>query len=182
VTELTSALRRDAEANRTRLIAAAIDVFNSEGTDAGVEQIAARAGVGVGTLYRRFPTKDALIAYLVADLMAEMTDAATRARTVPDGGGLEQYVRELADRLAARRGCLDRLWNQGDPSERALLRRRLGQLVRDARQADVIRADITLDDMLRVIWSLQGVILNAGPAAAKACKRHLDIVFAGLRA
>ena len=172
-------LRRDAAANRERLVIAALDVFNTEGLDAGVELIAQRAGVGVGTLYRRFPTKDALIEYLVDELLADMTEQAAVARGVPGGNGLEEYVRQLADQLSAHRGCLPRMWdNDRDHTE---LRRRISLLVRDAKAAGVIRSDITREDITTVVWSLRGVIESAGADAARCCQRHLNYVFAGMR-
>ena len=178
---MSTALRRDAAANRERLIAAAIDVFNDEGMDAGVERIAHRAGVGVGTLYRRFPTKEALVAHLVDELITQMVDSACSARDVPDGNGLEHFVRGIADTLSAHRGCLSRLWTHEYDKHRAVLRRRLGQLVQDAHAAGAIRADVTVADVRSMLWSLHGVIANAGDDAARACGRHLDLLFAGMR-
>ena len=172
-------LRRDAAANRERVLCAALDVFNTEGLDAGVELIAARAGVGVGTLYRRFPTKDALIDYLVDALLADMNDRAAIARARPDGGGLEHYVRQLADQLCAHRGCLPRLWS--DDRDHTELRRRISLLLRDAKAAGVVRADVTRADVTTIVWSLRGVIESSGEDAARCCQRHLDYVFAGMR-
>lgn len=174
-------LRRDAAANRERLIVAAIDVFNEEGIDAGVEQIAQRAGVGVGTLYRRFPTKDALIAYLVDDLLSEMIAISDHAQGVPGGHGLEQYVRALGDQLSRHRGCLPRLWGGGDIRRIQQLRARQRALLVQAQQAGVIRADIGATDLTVLLWSLRGIVESSGPAAQQACRRHLDIAFAGLR-
>ena len=172
-------LRRDAAANRERLVCAALDVFNTDGLDAGVELIAQRAGVGIGTLYRRFPTKDALIDYLVDELLADMTERAALARGVPGGNGLEHYVRQLADQLSAHRGCLPRVWN--DDRDHSELRRRISLLLRDAKTAGVIRADVTREDITAIVWSLRGVIESAGNDAARCCQRHLDYVFAGMR-
>jgi AcrR family transcriptional regulator len=174
-------LRRDAAANRERLITAALDVFNSEGLEAGVEQIAQRAGVGVGTLYRRFPTKEALIDYLVDSLLADVTARAADAHSIPGGHGLEHYVRELADELSAHRGCLPRMWSQEGQRDHTELRRRISVLVRDAKAAGVIRSDVTREDITTVVWSLRGVIESAGADSARACQRHLDYVFAGMR-
>jgi AcrR family transcriptional regulator len=175
-------LRRDARENRGKLIAAAVDVFNDQGIDAGVESIARRAGVGVGTLYRRFPTKDALIEFLVQQMIADMTQAAVEALSVPDGRGLEQFVRAGADQLVAHRGCLVRLWNHDSKNEEDVerLRRHIDQLVSDARDAGTIRPGTTRADITAIIWALQGVIENAGDSAQQACSRLLSTVFAGL--
>ena len=176
-------LRRDALANRGKLIAAAVDVFNDQGIDAGVESIAQRAGVGIGTLYRRFPTKDALIEFLVQQMIADMTHAAVEALGVPDGRGLEQFVRAAADQLAAHRGCLVRLWSHDSANEADVerLRRHIDQLVSNARDAGTIRPDTTRADITAIIWALQGVIQNAGDSAQQVSARLVTTVFAGLR-
>ncbi len=179
--KVASPLRRDAAANRERLITAALDVFNSDGLEAGVEQIAHRAGVGVGTLYRRFPTKDALIEYLVDELLADMTLRADTARAVPGGHGLEHYVRELADQLSAYRGCLSRMWGDDGQRDHTELRRRISILLREAKAAGVVRSDVTRDDITTVVWSLRGILESAGEDSARVCQRHLDYVFAGMR-
>jgi AcrR family transcriptional regulator len=173
-------LRRDAAANRERLITAALDVFNAEGLDAGVELIAQRAGVGIGTLYRRFPTKETLIDFLVEELITDITERAAMARGIPGGHGLERYVRELADQLSAYRGCLPRMWGE-DERDYSELSRRISVLLREAKAAGVIRADVTREDITTVVWSLRGVIESAGDGSARACQRHLDYVFAGMR-
>jgi AcrR family transcriptional regulator len=174
-------LRRDAAANRERLIVAAVEVFNDEGIEAGVEQIAQRAGVGIGTLYRRFPTKDVLIAHLVDTLVEEMIEAADAAREVTGGHGLERYVREMAELLATHRGCLARLWGGGTLKRLTELRRRQARLLHDAQEAGAIRADITASDLVLILWSLRGIVDASGNTAAAACQRQLDFVFAGLR-
>jgi AcrR family transcriptional regulator len=174
-------LRRDAAANRERLIVAALEVFNDDGIEAGVELIAHRAGVGIGTLYRRFPTKDALIAHLVDELLTTMITAAQDARDVPGGHGLEQYLRAMGDELARHRGCLARLWGGGDPARIDELRTRQRTLLVAAQKAGVVRADVGASDLTVLLWSLRGIVESAGSAAQQACQRHLDVVFAGLR-
>lgn len=175
-----SPLRRDAAANRERLIQSALDVFNAEGLDAGVEQIARHAGVGVGTLYRRFPTKAALIDFLVDALLVDMTEAAATSRDVADGGGLEHFVRSTADLFSASRCCLTQLWAD-DTRDYSLLRRRISLLLRDAQDAGALRRDVNRADITSVIWSLRGIVAGAGDDAARSCQRHLDYVFAGMR-
>src|ERR1700689_3069017 len=104
-------LRRDAEQNRQRLLDAAADVFAEHGLEAGVEEIARTAGVGMGTLYRRFPTKDALIAALVHDVLSTMLEIAQESTERPDGTGLEYFLEAASSYQAAHRGCLQGLWN-----------------------------------------------------------------------
>src|ERR1700748_562262 len=104
-------LRRDAEQNRQRLLDAAADVFAEHGLEASVEEIARAAGVGMGTLYRRFPTKDALISALVHDVLRTILKIAQEATERPDGTGLESFLAGQSAYQAAHRGCLPRLWN-----------------------------------------------------------------------
>src|ERR1700689_4668354 len=106
-------LRRDAEQNRQRLLEAAAEGFATPGLEAGVEEIARTAGVGMGTLYRRFPTKDALIAALVHDVLSTMRGLAQESTERPDGTGLEYFLEAASSYQAAHRGCLSRLWNAG---------------------------------------------------------------------
>ena len=87
--------RRDAVRNYHRILDAARDVLGESGAEASMEKIATRAGVGVGTVYRRFASKDALIDELVRLVMEEVTAAADRALTRDDGHGLEEFLRAL---------------------------------------------------------------------------------------
>src|SRR6202167_4568457 len=103
-------LRRDAEQNRQRLLDAAADVFAEHGLEASVEEIARAAGVGMGTLYRRFPTKDALIEELVHELLADVVRDARTALERRDGSGLEAFLHAASAHQASQRGCLARLW------------------------------------------------------------------------
>lgn len=174
-------LRRDAAANRERLIEAATAVFNDDGLEAGVEDIAARAGVGIGTLYRCFPTKEALIDHLVGEVRADMVAAAEAARATPGGGGLEHYIRATADVMFRYRGCLSRLWNRDHPPQRDLVVGHVAELLHEAHTAGAVRTDVEVGDVLNVMRSLRGVVESSGNEAARACQRHLDFVFAGMR-
>src|ERR1700685_427020 len=85
-------LRRDAAEHREPLLDAATQVFASQGLNASVEEIARVAGVGMGTLYRRFPTKEALIEELVRQQLVDVIDAGDTAKRLPDGVGLEAFL------------------------------------------------------------------------------------------
>src|ERR687884_292227 len=90
-------LRADAARNRDRVLQAARDAFAQAGLDVGVEEIARRAGVGKGTLYRRFPTKEALVQAIVQDRLDELEAIAARCQAVPDAGeGFAQFLSEGA--------------------------------------------------------------------------------------
>src|SRR5277367_1632927 len=85
-------LRSDAAKNRERLLAAAGKVFAEKGLEASVADVARTAGVGMGTLYRRFPTKDSLIAALVIEVLEATIQMAEQAAERPQGLGLEQFL------------------------------------------------------------------------------------------
>src|SRR6204780_1329515 len=84
--------RRDAVRNHQRILAAARDVLGESGADASMEEIASRAGVGVGTVYRHFANKDALIDELVRLSLCEALAGARSALAGPGGDGLEQFL------------------------------------------------------------------------------------------
>ena len=175
-------LRRDAVQNRQRLLDAAAAVFAERGLEAGVEEIARAAGVGMGTLYRRFPTKDALIAALVHDVMTTMLRLAREAAGRPDGTGLEHFLEATSAYQASHRGCLPRLWNAGTEHESVQeVRRLIAALLDDAKSHGQVRADITSTDLTIILWSIRGVIETTRGAAPDAWRRHLDILIAGLR-
>ena len=175
-------LRRDAAENRELLLAAAARVFAEQGLGAGVEEIARAAGVGVGTLYRRFPTKDALIAELVQDVLARMLVVASAATEVPDGGGLEHYLEASSAYQAEHRGCLPRLWNTPTDNETLVnLRQTIAALLADAKRHGRVREEITPTDLTMVMWSIRGVIETTRDVAPEAWRRHLSILIAGLR-
>ena len=93
-------MRRDAVRNHERILDAARDVLGESGADACIEEIAARAGVGVGTVYRRFASKDALIDELLRLVMGELTTAAQDALARSDGHGLEDLLRAFGRSFA----------------------------------------------------------------------------------
>jgi AcrR family transcriptional regulator len=175
-------LRRDAAANRQRLLEAAASVFAEHGLDAGVEEIARVAGVGMGTLYRRFPTKDALIAALVHDVLDAMRSLADAAAARNDGTGLEFFLEAASAYQAEHRGCLPRLWNDGvDRDSVTQVRRAIGALLDDAKAHGGVRPEVTPTDLTMIMWSMRGVIEATGGVAPEAWRRHLDILIAGLR-
>src|SRR5262249_41876712 len=92
-------LRADAARNRARILEAAREAFAESGLDVGVEEIARRAGVGKGTLYRRFPTKEALVRAIFEDMLAELERLVDEVAAIPDAG--DAFVRFLGE--SARR-------------------------------------------------------------------------------
>src|ERR1700728_3945292 len=175
-------LRRDAEQNRQRLLDAAADVFAEHGLEASVEEIARTAGVGMGTLYRRFPTKDALISALVHDVLSTMLGIAQEGTERPDGTGLEYFLEAASAYQAAHRGCLQRLWNAGTEHDLVQeVRRLIDAMLADAQRHGEVGAEISGTDVTSGLWAIRGIIETTQGQAPEAWQRYLDIFIAGLR-
>jgi AcrR family transcriptional regulator len=158
-------------------------VFAASGLDGSVEEVARVAGVGTGTLYRRFPTKQALVNELVGDARLELLEHARRAARHDDGGGLERLLVSVGELQAEQLCCLSRLWDHSDAELDAMreFRRILRGLLRVAQDNGLVRADITSTDVTMVMWSIRGVIETTRAVAPDAWRRHLDVLVAGLR-
>jgi AcrR family transcriptional regulator len=175
-------LRRDAAQNRRRVLEAASQVFAERGLDGSVEEVARVAGVGMGTLYRRFPTKDDLIAELVRGLMSELVSDARHELERYDGQGLQSFLYTASAHLASQRGCLARLWGPSvAPDLLQEARGLIAELLRDAQEHGQIRDDVTATDIAVVLWSIRGVIETMQSVAPDGWRRHLGIVLAGLQ-
>lgn len=173
--------RRDAVRNREQLLRAAGRVFAERGLDAGVEEVARAAGLGVGTLYRHFPTKDHLIGALVDEILTGLLAAAEEAVSAPDGSGLERFLQAAASVHAAHRGCLPRLWSmsrEGEAQQR--IRRLISRMLTDAKRHGRARSDLVETDITMIFWSLRGVIETTGATAPDAWKRHLSLLISAL--
>jgi AcrR family transcriptional regulator len=134
----------------------------------------------MGTLYRRFPTKDALIDALVQDVLEAIIDMAERALREPDGTGLECFLVESSAFQAANRGCLPRLWS----TEHELVHTARGlikQLLKEAKDHGRIRQDVTNTDLTVISWSIRGILETSGDLAPDAWQRHLELLIAGMR-
>jgi AcrR family transcriptional regulator len=176
----TRPLRRDAVRHREQLLAAAVQVFDEQGLDASVTDIARAAGVGIGTLYRRFPTKEALIDTLVHEVLGAIVQMARDAAAAPDGTGLERFLEATGAYQAEHAGCLPRLWNSDHEMVR-LARRLIAKLLLDAKEHGRVRHDLTSTDLTVAMFSLNGVLEATLPVAPDAWRRHLDIMIAGMR-
>jgi AcrR family transcriptional regulator len=177
------ATRRDARRNHDRVLAAAGEVLGESGADAGMEEIAARAGVGVGTVYRRFASKDALIDELLRLALEQILSATERALARTDGHGLEELLRALGQSFAdhARYASL-LLAHHTDDVTAHRIRAAVDELTARARAAGTVNPGITAGDVLVLVWAMRGLVQAAGQAAPEAWPRFLDIQLAGLRA
>ncbi|MCW2604246.1 MAG: TetR family transcriptional regulator [Pseudonocardiales bacterium] len=174
-------MRADAVRNYQRVLDAARDVIAEYGIEAPMEVIATRAGVGIGTVYRRFPSKRALIAELVRINMDELAETARGALELAGGVGLEAWLAAVARRFADQRGYADKLVGQADEQSAEVLRLLVDDLLENAKTHGRVRDDITLGDVMTTAWAMRGVIDTAGDIATRAWERHLEIHLAGMR-
>lgn len=176
-------LRRDAAENREKLLQAAVAVFTEHGLDGSVEEVAHAAGVGMGTLYRRFPTKQALVDEIVGGVRRDLLALAQAAAGAEDGTGLEQLLRDAGQLQAAHSGCLQQLWNSSDAEQATMRRFRtlLRELLVAAQRAGRVRPEATGTDIAMILWSVRGVIETTRDVAPTAWRRHLELLVAGLR-
>jgi AcrR family transcriptional regulator len=175
--------RRDAVRNYHRILVAAREVLGESGAQAGMEEIAARAGVGVGTVYRRFASKDALIDELLRLALEDILAAADRALARTDGHGLEELLRALGQSFAdhARYASL-LLQRPTEPATARRMRAAIDDLTARAAAAGAVNPAITAGDVTALIWALRGLVAAVGEVAPDAWQRFLDIQLAGMRA
>lgn len=181
-----SALRADAQENRDRVLAAARELFATCGLEVTMRQIARRAGVGPATLYRRFPTKQALLAEAFQDEVDACTAIVRESAADPDPWrGFCSVLENLLILNGQNRGFTDAyLMLRADAIDladhRATMLATVASLVRRAKDAGKLRADFEVDDFVLLLRAGRG--LAAGPHAerAAAARRLAAILIQGL--
>ena len=177
-------LRADAERNRLRILQAAREVFADRGLDASLDQIAAHAGVGVGTVYRRFPDKDALIDALFEERIDEVAAAAEHALSAPDPWeGLVGFLQQANALLSCDRGLRQVLLSRGaHKTERA--REKIvpiaTELVARAQQAGSLRADLDPLDLPVIQLMVSAIADMTREVSPELWQRALTIIIDGL--
>lgn len=181
-------LRRDAQANRDRIVTAARAAFAADGIGAPVEDIARRAGVGMGTLYRRFPTKDKLVDAVFEDTLAMIEVAARDALAAEDAwAGFCGFLDRAFELHEENRGLKDVVMTRSAgramaETARARLRPLIGKIIARAQLAGALRADFRTEDLPVLFWAVGRVIEATAEVAPGAWRRHVGIVVDGLRA
>ena len=179
--------RADSLRNRDLLLTAAKAAFADLGADAPLEEIARRAGVGIGTLYRHFPTREALVAAVYAREIAQLAASADALLAQGSAGeALEAWLDLLIDYMATKRVMAPAL--RADPGEGSKLYASTGatilpsleRLTEAARAAGDIRSDIGFEDILRMMSGLS--LGYEQPGWDAGARRLLSVMMAGLRA
>jgi AcrR family transcriptional regulator len=180
--------RRDAQRNHELLVEAARELFMEQGVDAPLEEVARRAGLGIGTLYRHFATRDALVEAIVERRMGELLAIAEAALSEPEGWeGLVGLLERTLELQAADRMLKDVLMRYSPEtarleSAREEVRRLFEQILVRARDEGTLRRDFALPDLALLLWSFAPVIDATAKVAPNAWRRHLRWLLDGLRA
>jgi AcrR family transcriptional regulator len=184
---VTTALRADAQRNLVRVLDAARDVFAEQGIDAPVTDIADRAGVGVGTIFRRFPTKDDLLAAVVEQRTEHLIEAADVALESSDPGAALRQFMETAAAMHISDVCwcdaagTDLFDREGVRELTDMLVGKIGELLTRAQTAGQVRSDLRALDIPVLLMAVAKSGLMLEGAAPGAWKRYLGVILDGLR-
>lgn len=170
--------RADARRNYDALIAAAHDAFAETGSSASLEDIARRAGVGIGTLYRNFPTRDDLIEAVYVSEVAALSDAALEASAKPPFAALEAWLARFLDYVGTKRAlieglnrestvftqCREIMYGAGEP------------LLTRAQEAGEARTDVSISDVVKLISGVSGVVTDDDEQKSRLVRLAVDSI------
>jgi AcrR family transcriptional regulator len=178
--------RADAQRNRERLVDVAKAAFAEAGPDVSLDEIARRAGVGIGTLYRHFPTRDAIVEAVYRREVRQLAEGAARLLgSLPAGEALHQWMRLFVEYVATKKVIASALGSiVGGASELyassgAQITEAMSLLVQRAAESGDIRADVDPDDLLRALVGF--TFGNGSPGWQASALRLIDILMVGLR-
>lgn len=180
-------LRRDAERNRQLILTAARDLFAEHGLDASMDEIARRAGVGVGTVYRRFPDKEVLIDALFEDRLETIVGIATESLEREDPWeALAWFVERYVSVQAEDRGLRELLYSSQHAEDRvSRARQRIkpvtDELLRRAHASGDLRPDVAGTDVALLQFMLTALVGYTRDVDPVIWRRYLGIVLDGLR-
>ncbi|HEX5909887.1 MAG TPA: helix-turn-helix domain-containing protein [Thermoleophilaceae bacterium] len=186
----TAPRRADAVRNRQRVLDAATEAFTELGLDARMEDIARRAGVGVGTVYRHFPTKEALLGELLAEKWRALRDTVQHSLdNEPDpweayAGALKRNAEIMAGDAAVRGAVMlsdsPEVWDHAAGAHQELMAV-TEVLVERGKAAGVLRADLQVTDIPPMMAGVCATIDVRGPAGQADWRRHLELALDGTR-
>jgi AcrR family transcriptional regulator len=180
-------LRRDAERNRQRILKAASEVFNERGLEVSLDEIARYAGVGVGTVYRRFRTKEELVEALFVDRIDSVAAIAADALQAPDPwSGLVSFMEQMTEMMAGDLGLRQMLMFATYGQDRVAYARQrnaplVQRLVERAQAAGQLRTDLRQTDIPFIVFLLAEATHLAQGASPEIWRRYLTLVLDGLR-
>lgn len=179
-------LRADAARNRQKLIDEAARAFTADGVDVPLDEIARRAGVGIGTLYRHFPTRCDLVLAVYGDQVNALEQRSHELPTLHEPGeALHEWMRGFVDYYAVKMGMINllRTMMQGDPSTfentRAVMRESAARVLTPAIDAGAVRADATPEELIRALGGI--CLASTSPEGQETSLALVDLVFDGLR-
>jgi AcrR family transcriptional regulator len=182
---VTRPQRADARRNRERLLEAASAAFGERGTDASLEDIARTAGVGIGTLYRHFPTRDALMAEVFRRNVDELCDGAEQLLAeLPPDEALGEWMQRFVRYVAVKKGLATHLKSviSADSELFTYSHDRVTgcfeELLQAAKDAGAIRSDVTAEDLLH---ALSGICMVSEPDTQQQGCRMSGLLMDGLR-
>jgi len=184
---VTRPLRADARRNRQLVLEAAEALFAEGGAGVSLEDVARRAGVGVGTVCRRFPTKEALIDAVVNAMHDSLVEAVEEAVAAPDPGpALVRFLTQLVELLARRRLLAEQMsrgleLSASEHPLRERFRAGVAELVERAQRAGAVRGDIGESDIAMLLTGITQAGFLAGVTDPTMRQRYLTIVLDGLR-
>jgi AcrR family transcriptional regulator len=180
-----SALRADARRNRARILAAAGDVFAEHGASASTEQVARRAGVAIGTVFRHFPAKDDLLRAIMKDLLERLTGEVQKLAAEGDPAtALFEFFTGMVEQAAAKKTVVDLLAVAGTDVQVTAavqaLQDGIALLLARAQQVGAVRADVRIAEVMALITSsCQGALVGGWDSELQ--HRALAVIFEGLR-
>jgi AcrR family transcriptional regulator len=178
--------RADGQRNRERLIDAAKTAFADIGADVSLDEIARRAGVGIGTFYRHFPSRDAIVEAVYRREVRQLGEAATRLLDeLPPGEALRQWMRLFVDYIATKKliasalGALAGGTTDLYAASSATIGGAITRLVERAAEAGDIRSDVDPSDIMRALAGF--TYGNASPGWQASALRLIDLLMDGLK-
>jgi AcrR family transcriptional regulator len=180
-------LRRDAERNRQRILAAATEVFTERGFEATLDDVARHAGVGVGTVYRRFPDKASLADALFEERIDALVGLAERAQQEPDAWtGLVSFLEQSAEMLAGDRGLRQILLYAIEGHDRHTyardrMRPAVDCLVKRAQADGQVRADLAATDIPLIEFMIVATAEYTSYVRPAVWRRYLALILDALR-
>ena len=175
--------RADARRNYEKLLAAARAAFTEDDTEASLEDVARRAGVGIGTLYRHFPTRQTLIEAVYVDEVEALSRSALDMAELPPWEALVGWLRRFVEYVRTKQALAEELFAYAGPKPdvfancRTALYSAGGPLLESAQQAGVGRLDVRTDDVLKLV----SAIAKISSPDQEQVERVLDVALDGLR-